>query len=136
MTMGTKSDQYAIPEISDERIKELCATIKPLVRVDGELCFIEMPHPRDVSFIWDPMITGKVSGIQTIAEITTYHTYAYYGFFKPSIAEVLAQIPEEYIGRVTTYEVNGPETAEDLNRNLDALNAGYQVARTILYIAS
>jgi hypothetical protein len=59
------------------------------------------------------------------------HRYGYHGFFKPSIAEVLCQMPAGL--DADFFEVIGPETAEDLNNELDALKAGFHVATTIFY---
>jgi hypothetical protein len=69
-----------------------------------------------------------------ICQITTHHSWGHYSLFKPSIAEVLAQIPAEHLNQVVAFEiVVKPETAEDLNKDLEALNAGYHVATTRLY---
>lgn len=57
----------------------------------------------------------------------------YYGIFKPSIAEVLAQIPEELIEQTVAFETIGPADADALNKERDALNAGFHVATTRLY---
>jgi hypothetical protein len=134
MTEETKS---WIPEISDERLAELSERIKPLVRNgDGELCYIRPVDLRGTAYTWSPKIIEKAGEMNVITDITTYHTYGYYGFFKPSIGEVLAQIPAEYVDRVVAFEIiKSPETADDLNREKAALNAGYHVATTRLYEA-
>lgn len=127
-----------IPLISDERLKVLCAKIKPLVRSNGphkggSLSHIEMPNPRNVSWIWDPKVTEQAKGIVPFAEITTYHTFGYYGFFKPSIAEVLAQIQDQYLEETVAFETFGPKTADDLNKQSTEINDGVHMARTVLY---
>jgi hypothetical protein len=54
--------------------------------------------------------------------------------FKPSIAEVLAQIPEEHLEQVLAFEiVDSPNNVDDLNAEREALNAGYHIATTRLY---
>ena len=88
------------------------------------------------SYTWDPKYDEerKVPQLKPLADITTYHSYGYYGLFKPSIAEVLAQIPEVLLQRVVAFEiVDRPETAEDLNKHSEALNAGYHFATTRLF---
>lgn len=154
-----------IPAITDERLAELVARIKPIVRMEriitedlkfedgakgfrmrpdpsgklqpwqtGELYYIEPVDPRGVAFSWDPIPTEKAMGLKPVRDIQTYHTFGYHGFFKPSIAEVLAMIPLEVVDEVVAFEiVDGPETAEDLKENLEAFNAGYHVATTRLY---
>jgi hypothetical protein len=92
-----------------------------------------------IAYTWDPKPSRppeKAIGLKPLCDITTYHVYGYHGCFKPSIAEVLAQIPEEHVSsKVVAFEmVEMPETADDLNREHDALDAGYHVARTRLYV--
>lgn len=124
-----------IPEITDERLAELVERIKPIVRWDnGDQYYIEPVDPRGVAFTWDPTPTKKAMGLMPIRDITTYHTFGYHGMFKPSIAEVLAMIPEDVIDEVVAFEiVELPETADDLNKNFEALIDGYHVAKTRLY---
>lgn len=137
-------EQY-IPPISNERLAELSARIKPVVRFAvgeeglfpdkrGVPYFIEDVDPRKTAFTWDPKPTTQAEGLQPIRDVITYHTWAYYGFFKPSIAEVLARIPADLVDRVTAFEiVRAPETAEDFNLDRAAFNAGLHVATTRLY---
>ncbi len=92
----------------------------------GFLYYIQEVDLRGIAFIWDPKPTEIAEGLEPFEDITTYHTYGYYGFFKPSIAEVLAQIPLDKIDHVVSFEiVQHPETADDLNIHLRELNDGY-----------
>ena len=97
-------------EISDERLEELLQRIKPVVRHhDGELWYIKNVHPRRHSFTWDPKVTTKAGNLEQLARITTYHTFAAPVFFKPSVAEVLAQIPPRYVHATAAFEIpTGP----------------------------
>jgi hypothetical protein len=149
-----------IPEISDERLAELNARIKPVVRMarirtwmdhgdfvtgshllgkwqpwdQGELFYIKPCDLRTVAFPWAAKRTKKANKLVEIGRITTHHTYGYYGFFKPSIAEVLAVVQSHPdIDRVVAYEVCGPSNADDLGKQRDAINDGYHQATTILY---
>jgi hypothetical protein len=86
------------------------------------------------SFLWDAKPAKKAKKLKTLCDITTHHSFGFAGFFKPSIAEVLAQIPEEHLDKVVAFEiVEAPESADDLNREREATNAGYHVAKTRLY---
>lgn len=133
-----------IPKISDERLYELYSKIKPVVRYTteqrkgqleyekddcGEPYYIEDVDLRSQAFTWDPAPAKRAGGLEEIAKIETYHTYAYYGFFKPTIAEVLSQIPEQYIDKVTAFETVG-DTAEicgDYHRAITRLYKKKQV---------
>ncbi len=135
-----------IPEISDQKLQELCERIKPVIRFargpkglfrsrEGYAYYIDPVDPRSIAFTWDPKPTKRATWLQSLCDITTYHTYNYYGLFKPSIAQVIAQIPEEHIDKVVAFEIIiCPETSADLNDYNKELNEGYHVATTRLYI--
>lgn len=125
-----------IPEVSKERIRELAERIKPVVQfVRNGRCYIKPVDLFGIAYTWNPKSAGKATGLKPLCDITTYHTYGYYGMFKPSIAEVLAQIPAEHLDKVVAFEiVDSPKDADDLNRQSKAINAGYHVATTRLYV--
>ena len=84
-----------IPFISEDLLQGRAARIKPLVRKKGVLYDIEPVDLRNMSFIWDPKFTTKASVILNDTRwVTTYHSWGYYGMFKPSIAEVLCQLSD------------------------------------------
>ena len=93
-----------VPEISDERLAELSKRITPVLLQDGKLVSIKNVHPRKESFTWSENETEECEDLIDLIDISTDHTCSYYGFFKPSIAEVLAQIPEEYLDYVVAFK--------------------------------
>ena len=126
--------ELSIPEIADARLTELLQSIKPLVRVNPTgLHYIEPCDPRKVAFTWDPTPTTPANDLEPICTIRTLHTYGFYGFFKPSIAEVIAQIPEALLIETVAFETRGPQDRDDLGKESAALNAGFHVAQTTLY---
>ena len=133
MQVGERKKVW-IPEISDERLAELVERIKPTCRFNGELRHIEPVDPRRVAYTWDPKPAEVAEGLELLADVRTYHSYGAPNMFKPSIAEVLAQIPEEHLSQVVAFEiVKSPHDVHDLNKEREALNAGYHVATTRLY---
>ncbi len=122
-----------IPAITNQDLKRLAQKIRPLVTQDGRLMHIKLPDLRNEAFPWAPVVTEPAAGLVEIAKIRTLHSYAYYGFFKPSVSEVIAQIPEEWIERAVAFSTQGPENVEDMNREKEALDAGFHVAVTTLY---
>jgi hypothetical protein len=135
MSTATIPTKVWIPKVSEARIRELAERIKPVVEFERKgLRYIEPQDLYNVAYTWEPKAAKKAVGLKPICDVTTYHTYGYYVLFKPSIAEVLAQIPAEHLDKVVAFQIiEGPETAEDLNREHEALNAGYHVAKTRLY---
>ena len=131
----TTTKRVWIPPIDGERLAELVERIKPIVDFPRKgKCYIKPVDPSKVAYTFDPKPTEPAGDLVTLDDITTYHGYGYYGIFKPSIAEVLAQIPTELIDRVVAFEIiDWPRDASDLNREREALDAGYHVATTRLY---
>jgi hypothetical protein len=127
-------NKIGIPNITNERLNELAARIKPVIEFDGVKHHIEKCDLRGESYVWSPVQAEAALALVEIVDIRTYHTFGYKGFFKPSIAEVIAQIPEDLIDQVTEFEiVAGPTTVDDLNEESVALNKGFHVATTRLY---
>ena len=126
-----------IREIDDETLATLVDRIKPVIRKKENLYYIKPVDPRKTAYLWDPKTTKKAKGLEQLTDIRTYHTFGYYGFFKPSIYEVIAAIPEELLLRVVAFElIDKPETREDLGKEWDLINEGYQVATARLYTKS
>jgi hypothetical protein len=128
--------RYA-PEVSKELIEELAETIHPVVEFDGKKYFIEKVDLFGIAFTWDPKKTEEAVGLKEVATITTFHSWAYYGFFKPTIAEILNQIPEDLRYKVKAFEiVDWPREASDFNKTEEsaaAFKASYHTAKTTLY---
>jgi hypothetical protein len=128
------SREIKIPPIKEGRLNELAARIKPVVAFKGVKHYIQPCHLRNEAYTWDAQKAAKAPPLVELVDIRTYHTYGFHGFFKPSIAEVIAQIPADIIDQVTEFEiVDAPKSAEDLNEERIALNKGFHVATTRLY---
>lgn len=133
---GDTTNKVWIPEVSKERIVELAAKIKPVVTFQRKgKYFIKPVDLHTVAYIWEPKPADKVTGLKSFCEIRTYHSCGSHGFFMPSIAEVLTQIPDEYLDKVLAFEIIASrQGVYDLNIEREAFNAGYYVATTRLYV--
>ncbi len=84
-----------VPDISEEALQALVKRFTPLFRdEEGVIWKMKLPHLRNSAYTWDPDLTEKVE-FETVAEERTDHYTGYVGFFKPSIAEVLSQLPAD-----------------------------------------
>ena len=129
--VDTKEPEFEVPQITDERLAELAERIKPLIRHRDLLFTIAPVDPSRQTFIIDPVLLEVAMGLEAIAEIRTYHTFQHPLIFRPSVAEVLAMIPDEFIDEVKFFEIVEPP--KNLNMEKEALDMGYHVARTRLY---
>jgi hypothetical protein len=107
--------------------------IFPVIPKGGKLFHIKPVDLHKTAFTWDPKLREEADGLRVLTTIRTLHGYGYHGFFKPSIAEVLVQIPDDLIADVVAFSTDGPNSADDFNDDLLALDAGYHVATTTLY---
>jgi len=124
------------PEISKEKMYEIVESVKILHcdSYENAMCEIKVPHDfSNISYTWSPTFVCKAPNLKKIRDIFTFHSYGYYGFFKPSLEEVLRQLQYEDLTHVYGFSISGPNTAEDLNEFIGLLNEGYHVARVTLW---
>lgn len=133
-----------IPAIADDVLEEMAQRMMPVMHKDGAFWQVALPVPkagqtlahtlRTTAHLWEPRLLPLVPGLRELSRVRTYHTFGYHGFFKPSIDEVLAQVPRYLLATVQAFEVvEGPQTADDLNCEKTATQAGYHVATTVFY---
>lgn len=141
--------KMSIPEISDEELMERYKHIKPVITAeDGKLHYFreyDLDELRRTSYFWSRFgnIREEVGENKLEAwpacDFPCLHAYDYYGFFKPSIAEVLAQIDEGRIRLIKAFEIiDSPKEFRDFRKdNLSsiAFDNGYHVSTVRLYTA-
>jgi hypothetical protein len=129
-----RRERLRIPKIEDDELERRYDRIKPLIRDGkGKAHLIKKPDLRGESYLPSKLLDVVTPG-PVIGEFRCLHTWSYYGFFKPSIAEVLAQFPAEMLEKASYFEiVRRPENATDLNEEEEALNAGFHVSNVRVY---
>lgn len=124
---------YQIPEMSDEEIQRRCSLIRPLVRHEDKLLTVVPHDPDKVAFNWAKAEAVLDKPLVEVGRCRTLHVYGYYGFFKPSMSEVVRFIPEDLVGVAEYFEV---AEARIVNTNEDermALDKGFHVSEAIFY---
>lgn len=100
-------------------------------------CIIKKKNIYNVAYTWSPEVTTEILDLNMYYKliIPTLHIYAYQGFFKPTIAEVLHVLPTELIelveksGKVMYY------TTRPLSYDLNEVIIGnYHIGITTLYL--
>lgn len=138
--------KVSIPKISDEELKERYEQIKPVITVNGKLHYFReftFEELSNRSYLWgcDKNVREEVKENELEVwegkDFACLHSWGYYGFFKPSVAEVLAQINELDLPLVSAFEIiESPKTAEDFHKDSFtsiAFNNGYHVSTVRLY---
>ena len=137
----TLPKKLEIPEIDDNRLKELYQLLKPIVTID-EIKYLlrefTLQELRNQSYIWnrheDKRDVVDPSRLETVDDFLCLHTWGYYGLFKPSIAEVLSQAPESVIEQANTFEIiERPETREDVFKYKEVIDNGFHLSKVRAY---
>lgn len=82
-------------KITDELLEERLKRFTPLHWQGKGLKRASKVDPRTTSFTWEPRLySGKVVFEESMVT-PTFHHCNFHGWFKPSIAEVLAQVPDD-----------------------------------------
>lgn len=135
--------KVSIPEISKEELMSRYEQIKPIVEVDGKKYFLREFTEKElkgISYIGNisedkrEPVDMELYVLRPEQDFECIHSYGYPGFFKPSIAEVLAQIPEFDVPFIDAFEIiEMPKTAEDFNKNKVVFNNGFHMSKVRLY---
>lgn len=91
-------------KISDGQLNSWMEHLTPLIKSGGQLCRFKLPDLRNSAFTWAPEELEAVTDIEGWIEVSrgqTQHSCGHPVFFKPSIAEVVAQIPDD--GRIAGF---------------------------------
>ena len=135
--------KISIPEISKEELLARYEHIKPIVKLEGKRYFLSNFTEDELtksSYIW--MIKerlGEEFDITKYSPMPQYdfeciHKFGMPNLFKPSIGEVLAQIPNLVLDVVCAFEIiQKPESETDLYRNRIALENGFHTSIVRLY---
>ena len=134
--------KFEIPKMSNEDIAKRYANIKPIVKNEGtptylrELSEDELTH-KAYTWLNEPSDYAEpvdYSELSLLADVKMLHVWAYYGFFKPDVGEVIRQIPAEYLEKVVAFEMIDGAIGYNSIFNKE-LNAGFHVSIVRLYQA-
>lgn len=133
--------ELEIPNISKERIQELYKKIKPIVVVNGIKYFLreftseELESEAYAFHKYDDKRDAvRKEQLQAVRDFLCLHEFRNKYFFVPSIAEVLAQMPEEIIDDVNAFEIiEQPETVKDLDKYKEITDKGFHLSKVRTY---
>lgn len=131
------TQKIILPQISDEELLERYNQIKPVFSEEKLYWYLRrysLEQIRNQSYLWnahkDKEEQFDMANAETIAEFSCYHTYGYYGMFKPSIAEVLQQFPDFALKDANAfYMYDSPDDMADLRQQWNIIEAGCQKSK-------
>lgn len=132
------------PQISNERLLELYSKIKPIITIREDKYLLDNLSQMDLRTLSylslekentnDVIENCKKVDIETLKEIRDFICLHRYGFslqFRPSVNEVLSQIPEDLIDDIDAFEiVEKPTLPNDLYRYS---SKKYHLSRVMTY---
>ena len=129
---GFEHSRIILPHLTDDELLVRYKRIKPIVSYQELYYYLKRYNAqmmRNQSYIWnikkDIREQVDMTDVKTLAEFPCYHTYGYYGFFKPSIAEVLQQFPDDVLEEANAfYMTSTPDKEYDLGLQSEIVNAG------------
>ena len=131
--------KFEISKLSRDELIHWYSTIKPIVEHDTYLRELTPDELTYSSYTWlsEPSDYGEkvdFSKLSVLEDRKMLHVCSFYGFFKPSVAEVICQIPPSKRPRVVAFEIL--EAAIGMNSIFKPeLDAGFHVSIVRLYQA-
>ena len=138
--------EVSIPRISDEEMMKRYEQIKPVIKVNGKLHYFReytLKELSDTSYFFNrhedvrEEVGADELEVLEGKDFVCLHTWSYYGFFKPSVGEVLAQLKENDLPLIKAFElIEIPQTADDFHKDSFtsiAFDNGYHVSTVRLY---
>lgn len=137
--------QLSIPQISDEELMRRYLKIKPIAEVGNSKYWLKnysIDEMRNASYLMALTLdrrepVGEALSCHDHHDFKCLHSLGNHGLFIPSIAEVLAQIPEDALKHFTidAFEIiNVPNNLGDLDKYREAMEQGFHVSVVRLYI--
>lgn len=127
-----------LPKMKRKYVLDHAKRIKPLLYKNNVIfhCHTDCDYFCE-SYPWSSETTEPAKDLTELGRIWTLHNFGYYGLFKPSVAEVIMQIPEDLIEQCDFFLVRGPNHVNDLNIcRKYTFDRCIHVAQTILFKAT
>lgn len=115
-----KKIQRRCNELSDQELKLLAKRIKPVCRfIDGRFNYL-LREPDLEGLYWinpisvnqpiffNPQPIKPVEGLQYLCSADTFHSYGYFGVPRPTVKDILCQLPVSVRGKAVAFEVVFP----------------------------
>ena len=111
--MAEVAKTLSIPKISKEELIRRYNHIKPIVTRGYDKYYVrELTEDELInhSYLW--MVESKDFGkkvnmdsLLKIVDVKMIHSFSFSGFFKPSVEEILAQIPKKFVEDTVAFEI-------------------------------
>ena len=135
---------FSIPTMDQAEIAKWYQSISPIISIGGKPRYLRRLSDSELSKIAYTWLDNKkdyedcvdYTKLEKLSEQKMLHTYGYHGFFKPSVDEIIRQIPKELLPQTVAFEIiQQPNDQTDLKFVTKALSSGFHVSTVRLYKA-
>ena len=134
-------NRIEVPEIDDEALAYLYSKIRPIITVNEVKYLLKkykLYQLRNIAYVWGVHHTllRAISDdkLETIEEFPCFHTYNSDQLFKPTVAEVLAQLPPQTIREANAFEiVERPKSLDDMLKYPEVHAKGLHLSKVKSY---
>jgi len=134
-------EKIEIPFMSDNEIANYYKTIKPIKRFNSIPFYLRELTDKELTeicYTWiekDSKFTEvDINQLSVLKELNILHKYCIYGIFKPSVGEVISQIPKELLNQVVAFEIiKHSGNVTDFGLYCEEFNDDFQVSTVRLY---
>ena len=124
--------KIVLPHLTHDELLARYRNIKPIVYYKKLFYYLKKYNEkmlRNESYIYnlEKNIRDRVDirDYEVLDDFSCYHTYGNINLFKPSIAEVLEQFPDELLDEANAfYMIDYPQTSNDLGNQINTIKAG------------
>jgi len=120
--MARSKEPTDIPTLDEPELLSRAFRIKQVRKAsDGHMHFISSPHldrtaPDKGADVDDAHVLDKAKGLHLLATVVTIHRAVMPSQFTPSVKDILAQVPPEYLDQVTAYSVESDDSKPNADR--------------------
>lgn len=120
--MARHKEPTDIPPLDEPELLSRAFRIKQVrTASDGHMHFISAPHldrtaPDRGADVEDAHVLDRARGLRLLATVVTIHRAVMPSHFTPSVKDVLAQVPPEYLDQVTAYSIESDDSKPNADR--------------------
>lgn len=123
-----------IPPLSEVEIRKRAERIKPVVEKLGKLHYIKAVDLFKIAYTWNAKETEIAEGLVELRRIRSHHGCGHYALFKPSISEVLRQVPDDILDKAVAFQIMSLDSSDGTDDEVEIIYDGVgHRATTIFY---
>lgn len=132
--MGASQTAEGRSVLTPRILELLLKRIKPVIRIEGVLYYVQQPVGLDESYTWKALPANKVEQLELLWTSATVHTFAHSAHFVGTLREVFEQLPLNWdlLHQAVAVELVPPDLdSEEILAK--AHKAGMHIATVSLY---